>query len=238
MRRRKQSKQQEQQKNIKTPSLKSLMNWVDLEAWRGLDLWNVSWSECYYSCIQWTSEKLGCHWRRWLGVFIASNHFLAIGWVCCRWAHQTVWWRTRQVLFTIRCTPRQHVYWGLERLTVGSVCPVAAPDSPVCSDLLLWLLPAHCLLHCLLLQSTVANSDRCSVGSPYMSGAHRTVRWIIAERPLENPESELFEWSSAWCTGHCPVRHVQHTLKSFAPNLFESPTEFLSWFILNLMHLR
>jgi hypothetical protein len=27
-------------------------------------------------------------------------------------------------------------------------------------------------------------------------------------------------------TGHCPVRHLQHTLKSFAPNLFESPTEF------------
>jgi hypothetical protein len=24
----------------------------------------------------------------------------------------------------------------------------------------------------------------------------------------------------------------------FAPNLFESPTEFLSWFVLNLMHLR
>jgi hypothetical protein len=26
--------------------------------------------------------------------------------------------------------------------------------------------------------------------------------------------------------------------KSFAPNLFVSPTEFLSWFVLNLMHLR
>jgi hypothetical protein len=55
---------------------------------------------------------------------------------------------------------------------------------------------------------------------------------------MEKPESELFEHCSAWCTGHYPVRQRQHTLKSFAPNLFESPTEFLSWFVLNLMHLR
>jgi hypothetical protein len=55
--RRKQSKQREQQKNTKTPSLKSLMNWVDLEAWRGFDLWNVSWSECYCSCIECELQK-------------------------------------------------------------------------------------------------------------------------------------------------------------------------------------
>jgi hypothetical protein len=33
-------------------------------------------------------RKLGYHWRMWLGVFIASNHFLAVGCFCCRWAHQ------------------------------------------------------------------------------------------------------------------------------------------------------
>jgi hypothetical protein len=55
--RRKQTKQHEQQKNTKTPSLKSLMNWVDLEAWKGFDLWNVSWSECYYSCIECELQK-------------------------------------------------------------------------------------------------------------------------------------------------------------------------------------
>ena len=58
----------------------------------------------------------------------------------------------------------------------------------------------------------------CSVGSPDMSSAHRTVRWLIAERAQKKPESEMFENCSAWCTGHCPVRHWQHTLKSFAPN--------------------
>jgi hypothetical protein len=29
-----------------------------------------------------------------------------------------------------------------------------------------------------------------------------------------------------------------NTLSCLAPNLFVSPTEFLSWFVLNLMHLR
>jgi hypothetical protein len=41
------------------------------------------------------------------GVFIASNHFLAIGCFCRRWAHQTVRWHTRQVLFIVRCAPHQ-----------------------------------------------------------------------------------------------------------------------------------
>jgi hypothetical protein len=75
-------------------------------------------------------KKLGCHWRRRLGVFIASNHFLVVGCFCCRWAHWTVRWCTRQVLFTVRCVLRQHARWGLERSTVGTLCPVAAPDSP------------------------------------------------------------------------------------------------------------
>jgi hypothetical protein len=65
------------------------------------------------------------------GVFIASNHFLAVGCFCWRWAHRTVRWRTGQVLFTVRCAPRQHARWGLERWTVEVVCPVVAPDSPV-----------------------------------------------------------------------------------------------------------
>jgi hypothetical protein len=34
------------------------------------------------------------------------------------------------------------------------------------------------------------------------------------------------------------VRHFLAHSKSFAPFLIVSPTEFLSWFVLNLMHLR
>jgi hypothetical protein len=91
----------------------------------------------------------------------------------------------------------------------------------------------------------LTRSIHCSAGSPDISGAHRTVRWIIAESVQRIPESGMFVCAWAWCTGQCPmhtghypVRQRQHTLKSFAPNLFVSPTEFLSWFVLNLMHLR
>jgi hypothetical protein len=62
--------------------------------------------------------------------------------------------------------------WGLERLTVEVLYPFAAPDSPVRSDFA--ALTSHF--------STVHSSrplsavGRCSVGSPDMSGAHRTVR--------------------------------------------------------------
>jgi hypothetical protein len=116
-------------------------------------------------------RKLGCHWRRWLGVFIASNHFLVVGCFCWRWAHQTVQWRTGQVLFTVRCAPRQHARWGLERLDNWSPCPVVAPDSPVAhrtcpvrSDFAAWHLSAHCSL----LLFTVVDRWRqvTSVGSP------------------------------------------------------------------------
>jgi hypothetical protein len=37
----------------------------------------------------WTLENLdGLNGGGW-GVFIASNHFLVVGWVCCQWAHRT-----------------------------------------------------------------------------------------------------------------------------------------------------
>jgi hypothetical protein len=58
---------------------------------------------------------------------------------------------------------------------VGSLRPVAAPDSLVCSDFSALTSVVHCSLHCLLLQSTIACSDCCSVGPPDMSGAHQTV---------------------------------------------------------------
>jgi hypothetical protein len=56
--------------------------------------------------------------------------------------------------------------------------------------------------------------------------AHRTVRWIIAQRPLENPESGLFEWCSASGTGQCPVRHWQHHSKSLLQTLLSPQLNF------------
>jgi hypothetical protein len=43
--------------------------------------------------------------------------------------------RTGTVHFLV--VPHQHARWGLERLDRWNPCPVAAPDSPVCSDFLL-----------------------------------------------------------------------------------------------------
>jgi hypothetical protein len=68
---------------------------------------------------------------RWLGVFIAPNHFLAVGWLCCRWAHQTVRWHTGQSLYTVR-------FGAVDRWIHLSFCCTgqsgATLDSPVTSD--------------------------------------------------------------------------------------------------------
>ena len=65
--------------------------------------------------------------------------------------HRTVRWCTGQD--TVRCPVHatSATRWGLEQLTVGVLCPVAAPNNPVRSDFLLWLLT--CTVH--LLQSIV-----------------------------------------------------------------------------------
>jgi hypothetical protein len=97
--------------------------------------------ECSLLLLYWmlSSENLDAIEGGGWGVFIASNHFLAVGYFCCRWAHRTVRWCTGHVLFTVRSTPHQHTHWGLEELIVGSLCPEVAPDSPVPSGVL-WLL--------------------------------------------------------------------------------------------------
>jgi hypothetical protein len=40
----------------------------------------------------------------WLGVFIAPTTKVPVGEGCCRRAHRTVRWCTKQSLFTVRCT--------------------------------------------------------------------------------------------------------------------------------------
>jgi hypothetical protein len=115
-----------------------------------------------------------------LGVFIASNQFLAVGCFCWRWAHRTVRWCTGQAPFTVRFVPRQHARWGLERLDRWDPCPVDTPDSPVCSDF------CHTLFITVhFRQTTVGAGYRCSVGSPdslvNYSGARprETREWLI-----------------------------------------------------------
>jgi hypothetical protein len=199
----------------------------------------VSWSEVFCSCIECELQKTWIPIKEVVGgVFIASNHFLPIGWVCYRWAHRTIRWRTGQVLFTVQCVPRQHARWGLERLTVGSLCLVAAPDSSVPHRTCL-MYSDFCALtsdaHCSLLFTFAVDRWRQVTVAPL---AHRTCPMNYSGAPLEN----FREWAVRVQLGlvHRTLYGalLQHTLKSFAPNLFESPTKFLSWFVLNLMHLR
>jgi hypothetical protein len=163
---------------------------------------------------------LGCHWRRWLGVFIDSNHFLAVGCFCCRWAHRTVRWCTEQG--TVHCpvcaTSARPLGFGADDRWNPLSCSCtrqsgATPDmSGATPDMsgVLWLLCSD-LCHALFTtvhfrQTTVGAGYRCFVGSPDMSGAHRTVRWIIAERlPVKNPivAYSLGAWPSAPDTVRC-----------------------------------
>jgi hypothetical protein len=165
-------------------------------------------------------RKLGYHWRRWLGVFIASNHLLVVGYFCCRWAHRTVRWCTGHVLFTVRCAPCQHAVRVLIVLTVGTLCLVVAPDCPVshrtclmCSDFLLWFLT--CIV------PFAVDCWRQVIVAPLV---HRTVRWIISER-VPGKTREWLIWVMLGL-GHrtLSVAPLAAHSQVFAPNLVESPT--------------
>jgi hypothetical protein len=85
------------------------------------------------------SEKLGWLEWRWLGVLIASNHFLAVGCLCCQWTHRTVRWCTEHSVVHCSVSATSADRWGLELLTVEVFCLLAALDSPVRSDFVDWL---------------------------------------------------------------------------------------------------
>jgi hypothetical protein len=92
-------------------------------------------------------------------------------------------------------------------------CPIVAPDSlvphrtcPVCSDFSALSSAAHCSPLFTFGRRSLALGSRCSVGSP-----DSPVRYSGA-CPRETRE---------WLVG---VLLGLHTLKSFAPNKFESPT--------------
>jgi hypothetical protein len=235
MRRRKQSKQQEQQKKHKTPSLKSLSDWVDFEAWRGFDLLIVSWSICFCSCIACGVQKTWMAWMVVVGGIYSPNHYSS----CCRWHIGQSGGAPDMTLFIVQCMPHQ--------------LPVGVWSSwPLNSFVLLrhqtvrwhtgqsgafWLRSSDFwLLHYAL--SLFIAVDRCSVGSPDMSGAHRTVRWIIAERLWEKTRERPVRGCLGLGTGQCPVHYWQHQRLSLLLTLLSSPTQFLCWLMLNFIHLR
>jgi hypothetical protein len=142
-------------------------------------------------------------------------------------------------LFTVWCVPRQRTCWGLELVDRWNPCPVAAPDSPmphrtypVTSDFCRALFT---IVH--FCSRSLAPVSRCSACSPDMSGALRTVRELERSAPGEFPRV-----ACSFAPGPGAPDSVRcttcSTLSCLAPNLIVSPTEFISWFVLNLMHLR
>jgi hypothetical protein len=120
-------------------------------------------------------------------------------------AQRTVRWCTGHDIVHCPVPTTSADRWGLEWLTVEVLCPLAAPDSPVayqtclvCSDFTTLTSDFYTMRFLLFTQSTIRALDRCSVGSPDMSNAHRRVLWIIAERLPEKPESGQFVECSVW----------------------------------------
>jgi hypothetical protein len=143
-----------------------------LGALSGLNALNVSWSVWVCFCNEYGVQKTWMPLKEVVGVFIASNHFLAVGCFCWRWTHRTVRWRTVHVLFIVRCAPCQSARWGLERVERWNPCPVVAPNMSGA----LWLLCSElCRVLFTFGRRPLTPVSRCSAGSPDMSGAHRTV---------------------------------------------------------------
>jgi hypothetical protein len=111
-------------------------------------------------------RKLGCFEWRWLGD-IYSLQPLPSRWLkLLSMAHQTVQWCIGQgtVHCPVRVTSARR--WGLERLTVGVLCAVVAPDSsvahrtcPVRSDFAAWHLTSALCAFTVHAVDTVMTSD-------------------------------------------------------------------------------
>jgi hypothetical protein len=156
-------------------------------------------------------RKLGCHWRRWLGGIYSlqplPSHWLFL--LAMGTPDSPVVHRIGTVHCPVRATsPRPLGFGVVDRYSCLSYsCTRQSSGTPDMSGAF-WLRSLTSDFTMLFYSRPLAPGYYCSVGRPDMSGAHRTVRWIIAERALKKPESGEFVWCLAWCTGHCLVRHL------------------------------
>jgi hypothetical protein len=159
-----------------------------------------------------SSECLGALKSGGWGVFIATTTKMAVGELCCRWAHRIVRCATGHCLVrqprhpTVRVRP-------LELLTCGP------PDSPVVHRTghvhcpVRHLAPALTsaraaalfTVHCRLLQTTVGAVSRCSAGTPDSPVNYSGV----APRKPEASKLELIHPGAPdtvrWCPGQSSV---------------------------------
>jgi hypothetical protein len=177
----------------------------------------------------------GWIWMRWLGVFIAPNHFHSRWWrlLAMGAPDSLVRHRTTIVHCLVRATSAQPLGFraGRPLEPLSSCCTGqsgATQDSPVPSDF--W----HTLF--------TAAGDRwrvgscCSAGSPDSPVNYSRAcpgipesDWFITVRP-GTPDTVR------WHTGQSGAP-IFSTLKDLLRFFIEFLTWFLSWFVLNLVHL-
>jgi hypothetical protein len=66
-----------------------------------------------------------------VGGIYSPNHYSSR---CCQRAHRIAQWCTENCTVRYPVPAMSAVRWGLERLTIEVLCPLATPDSPVRSD--------------------------------------------------------------------------------------------------------
>jgi hypothetical protein len=179
----------------------------------------MSWSVCFCSSIE-------CEgWKAWMvvvGVFIASNHFLAVSWLCCRWAHQTVWWCTGHCTVHCPVCATSADRWGLELLTVEVFCLLVAPDSSVHSDFADWPLTSALLTALQSAQSIVGRTWPLLHWLTGQSGVTPDIPVNYSGHELRKPESGQFASYTGLGTRQCLLHHWLH-LFLYAPNFVEFP---------------
>jgi hypothetical protein len=121
---------------------------------------------------------------RWLGVFIASQPLLVVGWILLEMGapDNAVRHRTVTVHCPLRATSAQPLGFG----AVDRWRPLSSSYTGQSGAI--WLLRSdfwHALFFCA--ESRWRAGSRCSAGSPDSPMPHWTVRWIIMEHALEFP---------------------------------------------------
>jgi hypothetical protein len=145
----------------------------------------------------WSSENLdGLNGGGW-GRIYSPNHYSSR---CCRWHTGQSGGVPNMALFIVRCVPHQLTVgvwsgWPLKSFVLLRHRTVRWHTGPsgvfwLCSSDF-W--PLRWPLFTVHRSRPLGTVDRCSVSSPYMSGAHRTIQWIIAEWLWKNPRA-----ASSW----------------------------------------
>jgi hypothetical protein len=180
-------------------------------------LWICLWVVDFALILNKKFRKLGCPWMRWLrGIYSPQPlpsrwlSLLAMGTPDSHWrpvAHRTV-----TVHYPVRATSARPLGFGASRpLEPLSFCSTRQSGD-------LWLLRydfcRDTVHRSKLCSRPLALVSRCSATSSDSLVAHRTVRWIIAERACEFPRVACLSVygpgasDSVWCA------IFQHTLKS------------------------